>query len=58
MKTTKNIIYLFIATATLILSGCATSDDYRDEREYSDMPWNTPQTWEGSRSIPGLSGGQ
>jgi hypothetical protein len=27
--------------------GCAT--------EGSDMPWNTPQTWEGTRTIPGFT---
>ncbi len=42
----------------LTLCGCASTDDYRDEKEYSDMPWNTPQQWEGSRSIPGMSPGQ
>jgi hypothetical protein len=57
MKTSFKIIYLVIATLSLILSGCATDDGYRDEKEYSDMPWNTPQQWEGSRSIPGMGGG-
>jgi hypothetical protein len=32
-------------------SGCASlKPDYE-----SEMPWNTPQTWEGSPMIPGLS---
>jgi len=58
MKTAFKIIYLLAAITTLTLSGCATPDDgYRDEKEYSDMPWNTPQQWEGSRSIPGMGGG-
>jgi hypothetical protein len=57
MKTPFKIIYLFAAALTLLLSGCATNDGYRDEKEYSDMPWNTPQQWEGSRSIPGMSPG-
>jgi len=34
-----------------ILSGCATSDPDAD----SDLPWNMPQSWEGSPMIPGLS---
>ena len=41
----------------LTLCGCATNDEYRDDKEYSDMPWNTPQQWEGSRQIPGMSPG-
>jgi hypothetical protein len=32
----------------LFAAGCATTD--------SDMPWNAPQSWEGSPYIPGLSG--
>lgn len=43
----------------LLLSGCATPT-YEDgsPREYSDLPWGTPATWEGSVGIPGLSGYQ
>ncbi|MDF7801778.1 hypothetical protein P4C99_20030 [Pontiellaceae bacterium B1224] len=56
MKKTKLILTLFSASATVLLTGCATPDDeYHDEQEYSNMPWNTPQDWEGSRSIPGMS---
>ena len=57
MKTSFKIISLLVTAATLSLCGCATTDDYRDEKEYSDMPWNTPQQWEGSRQIPGMSPG-
>lgn len=32
----------------LLAAGCATTND-------SDLPWNTPQPWEGSPAIPGLS---
>lgn len=40
-----------------VLNGCATPT-YEDgtKREYSDMPWNTPATWEGSVGVPGMSG--
>lgn len=31
------------------LSGCATAN-----QDDSDLPWNTPQPWEGSPMIPGL----
>ncbi|MCU0856902.1 MAG: hypothetical protein MUC65_00670 [Pontiellaceae bacterium] len=45
---------IFIAA---LLAGCSTPT-YEDgtKRDYSDMPWNTPQTWEGSPGIPGMSG--
>jgi hypothetical protein len=36
---------------TFLAGGCATTD--ADRRE-SDMPWNTPQPWEGSPFVPGL----
>lgn len=54
----SKIFYLFVAVSALLLCGCATPEDpYHDEKEYSDMPWNTPQQWEGSRQIPGMSPG-
>jgi hypothetical protein len=58
MKPMNIILFAMATAATLIsLSGCATNDEYLDDQEYSNMPWNTPQQWEGSRQIPGLSGG-
>jgi hypothetical protein len=39
---------LFLLMAAGVTAGCATSRD-------SDLPWNTPATWEGSPSIPGFS---
>jgi hypothetical protein len=57
MKHIKKIPYILIVSSALAVFGCATNDDaYIDEQEYSNMPWNTPQQWEGSPSIPGLSG--
>ena len=57
MKPLKKIPCLLVAAAALALGGCASTDgDFVDEQEYSNMPWNTPQQWEGSPSIPGLSG--
>jgi hypothetical protein len=38
-----------ILAGVALLTGCATMEDE------SDMPWNTPQPWEGSPSIPGLN---
>jgi hypothetical protein len=57
MNTASKLSYLFVAAAVLALCGCASNDDYHDDKEYSDMPWNTPQSWEGSRQIPGMSPG-
>lgn len=39
---------LVLLSGLLMAGGCATGD--------SEMPWNTPQSWEGAPGIPGLSG--
>ena len=39
------------AVSWLFVTGCATTGSYDEE---SDLPWNTPQPWEGSPSIPGF----
>jgi hypothetical protein len=57
MRHLKNISYLLVPALALLMGGCASNEGaYVDEQEYSNMPWNTPQQWEGSPSIPGLSG--
>jgi predicted outer membrane protein len=38
-----------LALAALLIAGCATLEDE------SDLPWNTPQPWEGSPAIPGFN---
>lgn len=50
----KLTVLILLAAA---LAGCSTPT-YEDgtKKEYSDMPWNTPATWEGSMNIPGMSG--
>jgi hypothetical protein len=50
----KCIVLILLAVA---LASCSTPK-YEDgtKKEYSDMPWNTPQSWEGSMSIPGMGG--
>jgi hypothetical protein len=48
---------LLMVFAALLIGGC-TSPTYEDgtPREYSDMPWGQPASWEGSTGIPGMSG--
>ena len=41
---------LLLAIFGFALAGCATTD----ENQQSDIPWNAPQSWEGSPGIPGL----
>lgn len=42
------VVAVALGAAALALCGCKTVE--------SDLPWNTPQSWEGSPFIPGLSG--
>jgi hypothetical protein len=41
------LFVFFVCAALAFCAGCATTED-------SDLPWNTPQSWEGSPAIPGL----
>jgi hypothetical protein len=43
------LMLLALVVIGLIPAGCATMEDE------SDLPWNTPQSWEGSPSIPGMN---
>jgi ABC-type glycerol-3-phosphate transport system substrate-binding protein len=38
---------LLAAAALCAAAGCASTE--------SDLPWNTPQSWEGSPTIPGFN---
>ena len=40
-------ISVAIALVAAFVCGCATNQ--------SDMPWNSPQPWEGSPMIPGMN---
>lgn len=42
---------VFLVAGSLLLTSCASHDPDRE----SDIPWNAPQPWEGSPSIPGLN---
>jgi len=45
------IVFLCFVSLGL-LSGCATTPP----QEFSDQPWNQPQSWEGVIAIPGMDG--
>jgi hypothetical protein len=50
MRNGCRILALALTTTILLaVAGCASVD--------SDLPWNTPQSWEGSPAIPGLTPG-
>ncbi len=51
-----NVFFLLVALALTVfcLSACKTTSG--DDDEGSDLPWNTPQPWEGAPTIPGMSG--
>jgi len=56
MKLFSIFISIFLTIITLLLTGCQNpSNGYHETKKYSDMPWNTQQSWEGSRQIPGMS---
>jgi hypothetical protein len=46
----KRLMFLFTALVVALAAGCAT----RNPDEESDIPWNSPQPWEGAPGIPGL----
>ena len=46
------LLSLSIGTCGL-LTGCATTSGGHDQEE-SDLPWATPESWEGSPLIPGF----
>ncbi len=41
---------LFAATAAALATGCATTK----EDEVSTIPWNRPQSWEGTGALGGF----
>lgn len=48
----RKLSSLLAGAGLLAVLGCATTDPNAD----SELPWNTPQQWEGAPSIPGLNG--
>jgi len=50
----KSIALILLVVAVV---GCSTPmNSDGTKKEYSDMPWNTPASWEGSMNIPGMGG--
>lgn len=53
MKKASFFVRLLFALPLIgLLASCATGDPDRE----SDLPWNTPQQWEGAPGIPGFGG--
>lgn len=50
LRHARKALALLVCGWALAAAGCASTPS--DE---SAMPWNTPQPWEGSPTIPGLS---
>jgi hypothetical protein len=46
-RASRFVLGVILLAWLAILAGCASTD--------SDLPWNNPQPWEGSPSIPGMS---
>ncbi|MCK5528812.1 MAG: hypothetical protein KAI74_03955 [Kiritimatiellae bacterium] len=47
----RAVVMIMAMGAVALLSGCMSANTE------SDLPWNTPQTWEGSVSLPGMNQG-
>ncbi len=45
------IVTVALVGCVVVISGCMSANTE------SDLPWNTPQSWEGSVQLPGMSGG-
>jgi len=43
--------FAFLLLTAALATGCATTKD-----DVSSIPWNRPQTWEGSGALGGLRG--
>jgi len=45
------IMIVALVGSVVALTGCMSANTE------SDLPWNTPQSWEGSVQLPGMNGG-
>jgi hypothetical protein len=41
--------FLGVAVCLILMAGCASAPP-------SDIPWNAPQSWEGTTVLPGMEG--
>ncbi|HTS18418.1 MAG TPA: hypothetical protein VMP11_12655 [Verrucomicrobiae bacterium] len=54
MKTFRTILLIgLMAASSGLLVGCATTSD---DNNVSSIPWNRPQSWEGSGQLGGFMG--
>jgi hypothetical protein len=44
-----------LAAACLALGGCASAERENDPNQVSTIPWNHPQSWEGSSGVGGFN---
>jgi hypothetical protein len=51
----RSYFFLAIMLGLLGLTGCASTDQQTKEEKVSELPWNTPQKWEGGGA--GMGGG-
>ena len=53
MKASRTILLLvaLMATSAILVSGCATTND----DNVSSIPWNRPQSWEGTGAVGRVS---
>ncbi len=53
----KNKALWAIAVITVLIGSIITLSGCMSTNTESDLPWNAPQSWEGSVQLPGMSGG-
>jgi hypothetical protein len=45
------VVLMILVTGSAMACGCATS---QDDNKVSTIPWNRPQSWEGSSGLGGM----
>ena len=53
VQSLRILLVIALVLASLCLTSCKTASGDDDG---SDLPWNTPQPWEGAPQIPGMNG--
>ena len=53
-----SVVAIRTAAMAVVLAGCVIAlTGCMSANTESDLPWNTPQTWEGTVQLPGMGGG-